>query len=77
MTDKNRHVVLRARPEPGVTAELFETIDAPMPEPGPGEMLIRVIWLSLDPAMRGWIAEAANYQKPVPIGAPMTGFTVG
>ena len=77
MTDINRHVVLRARPDPEVTADLFETVEAPMPDPGPGEMLIRVIWLSIDPAMRGWIASAANYQQPVPIGTPMTSFTVG
>lgn len=77
MTDINRYVVLRARPDPEVTADLFETVEVPMPDPGPGEMLIRVIWLSIDPAMRGWIASAANYQQPVPIGAPMTSFTVG
>jgi len=75
--DENLHVVLRARPAPAVTAELFEPVAAAMPRPGPGEVLVRVIWLSLEPAMRGWIAEAANYAKPVPLGAPMTGFTVG
>jgi NADPH-dependent curcumin reductase CurA len=60
-----------------VTADLFEAVDGTVPTPGPGEMLIRTIWLSLDPAMRGWIAEAANYSDPVPIGGVMTGFTVG
>ncbi|MBT5266314.1 MAG: NADP-dependent oxidoreductase [Rhodospirillaceae bacterium] len=73
----NRQVVLRARPDAGVTADLFETIEAPMPEAGPGEVLIRSIWFSVDPAMRGWIAEAANYQEPVPIGGVMQSFTVG
>ncbi len=77
MTDDNLHVVLRARPDPGVTADLFEAVAAPMPTVGPGQFLVRVIWLSLDPAMRGWIAEAANYSTPVPLGSPMTGFTVG
>jgi NADPH-dependent curcumin reductase CurA len=77
MTSENQHVVLRGRPSPGVTADLFEAVDAPMPTIGDGQMLIRVIWLSLEPAMRGWIAEAANYSEPVPLGAPMTGFTVG
>lgn len=77
LSDENRHVVLRGRPDPGVRAELFETVDAPMPTIADGEMLIRVIWLSLEPAMRGWIADAPNYSEPVPIGAPMTGFTVG
>ncbi|MCR9070734.1 MAG: NADP-dependent oxidoreductase [Alphaproteobacteria bacterium] len=77
MSDENRHVVLRRRPDPDVRADLFEMVDAPMPTIGDGEMLIRVIWLSLDPAMRGWIADAPNYSRPVAIGAPMTGFTVG
>ena len=77
MTDDNIHVLLRARPDPAVTEALFEPAAAPMPTVGDGQFLVRVIWLSLDPAMRGWIAEAANYSTPVPLGAPMTGFTVG
>ena len=77
MVDGNLHVVLRARPNPSVTAGLFEPVSAAMPIVGDGQFLIRVIWLSLEPAMRGWIAEAANYSTPVPLGAPMTGFTVG
>ncbi len=77
MTGDNLHVVLRARPDPAVTADLFEAVEAPVPAIEDGQFLIRVIWLSLEPAMRGWIAEAANYSKPVPLGSPMTGFTVG
>ena len=77
LSDENRHVVLRGRPDPAVRADLFETVDAEMPRIADGQMLIRVIWLSLEPAMRGWIADAPNYSQPVPIGAPMTGFTVG
>lgn len=75
--DDNIEVLLRGRPAPSVTADLFEPVPAPMPTVGSGQFLIRVIWLSLEPAMRGWIAEAANYSTPVPLGAPMTGFTVG
>lgn len=77
MKGENQHVVLRGRPDPVVTADLFEMVPAEVPTISEGQILIRLIWLSLDPAMRGWIAEAANYSKPVPIGAPMTGFTVG
>jgi NADPH-dependent curcumin reductase CurA len=40
-------------------------------------MLIRVLYLSIDPAMRGWIAEAVSYSTPVPLGAPMRSFTLG
>ena len=60
-----------------VDAALFEMRAAPMPEPGAGEILVRNIYLSLDPAMRGWISEAPNYRDPVPLGATMPGFTVG
>lgn len=77
VSDENQHVVLRGRPDPSVRADLFEPVDAEIPPIADGQMLIRVIWLSLEPAMRGWIADAPNYSEPVPIGAPMTGFTVG
>ena len=73
----NHRYVLRARPTKGVAPDLFEPQEDPIPTPGPGECLIRVIYLSLDPAMRGWIAEGPNYMPPVPLGAVMTGITVG
>jgi len=78
MTERSgRHVVLKARPEGRVTADLFAVEHAAVPEPGPGQVLVRVLWLSLDPAMRGWISDAPNYRDPVPLGAVMPGFTVG
>jgi len=73
----NRQVVLNSRPRGRITADLFELAESPRPSPGPGEMLIRVLYLSVDPAMRGWISEAANYSTPVPLGAPMRSFTLG
>jgi len=76
-TPTNRQVVLKSRPVGHVTADLFELAETPRPAPGPGEMLIRVLYLSIDPAMRGWISEAANYSQPVPLGAPMRSFTLG
>lgn len=77
MPDTNRQILLKSRPTSGVTTDLFELAEAPRPSPGAGEMLIRVLYLSVDPAMRGWIAEAANYSTPVPLGAPMRSFTLG
>ncbi len=74
---KNQEVWLRARPQGTVTPELFELRDAARPEPGPGELLIRIIYLSLDPAMRGWISDAPNYREPVPLDSVMIGFTLG
>ena len=73
----SRRIVLRARPRPAVTADLFALEEAPMPAPGPGQCLIKVLFLSLDPAMRGWINDAPNYSDPVPLDGVMTGFTVG
>lgn len=80
---RQRQVVLTGRPgAAGVTADLFKLVEGNVPlsggaKPGDGQLLIRVLWLSLDPAMRGWIAETANYKEPVALGAVMTGFTVG
>jgi NADPH-dependent curcumin reductase CurA len=73
----NRQILLKSRPSGRVTANLFEFAESPRPAPGPGELLIRALYLSIDPAMRGWIAEAANYSTPVPLGTPMRSFTLG
>jgi NADPH-dependent curcumin reductase CurA len=51
-----------------------ETVDAP--EPGEGQVLLRTLWLSLDPYMRGRMSAARSYAKPVEIGEVMTGETV-
>ncbi|MEN8197411.1 MAG: NADP-dependent oxidoreductase, partial [Pseudomonadota bacterium] len=73
----NRQILLKSRPAGRVTADLFELAETPRPTAGPGELLIRILYLSVDPAMRGWIAESANYSTPVPLGAPMRSFTLG
>ena len=72
--DANRQVVLAARPVGIPGPEHFEIRDAAMPEPGRGEMLVRNLYLSVDPAMRGWVNEAANYSEPVGIGEVMRAF---
>ena len=73
----NHQVLLVARPKGGVREDCFRLEAAPRPEPGPDELLVRVIYLSLDPAMRGWISEAPNYREALPLGEVMIGFTVG
>ena len=55
----------------------FRLESAPVPEPGPGQVLLRTLWLSLDPYMRGRMSDAKSYAKPVGIGEVMTGGTVG
>ena len=73
----NHQVLLVARPDGGVREGCFRLEAAVRPEPGPGQLLVRVIYLSLDPAMRGWISEAPNYREALPLNSVMTGFTVG
>ena len=72
-----RRIVLAARPEGEPTPDHFRLETAPVPEPGPGQVLIRVLWLSLDPYMRGRMSAAKSYAKPVEIGEVMEGGTVG
>lgn len=73
----NRQVRLKARP-PGIPqAEHFEIVEAPIPEPAEGQVLVRNVFLSVEPAMRGWVSSVANYAQPVPIGGVMRSFTVG
>ena len=73
----HRRVVLVRRP-PGEPAESdFRVEEVPMPEPGPRQVLVRNIYLSLDPYMRGRMRDAASYAAPVGIGEVMTAGTVG
>jgi NADPH-dependent curcumin reductase CurA len=77
MTDTiNRRVVLASRPLGIPGAEHFEFDEAAVPEPGPGEFLARNIFLSIDPAMRGWVNAAANYSDPVGLGEVMRSLAV-
>jgi hypothetical protein len=72
-----RRVVLARRP-PGEPAESdFRIEEAPVPEPGSNEVLVRVIYMSLDPYMRGRMRDVASYARPVGIGETMEGGTVG
>lgn len=74
--EKNRQVVLKARPRGAPKPSDFELVDTPMPSPGEGEVLCRTIYLSLDPYMRGRMNEARSYAPSVGIGQVMVGGTV-
>jgi NADPH-dependent curcumin reductase CurA len=74
---KNRQILLKSRPEGWPTADNFELVEAPMPEPSDGEVLTRTLFLSLDPYMRGRMSAAKSYADPVPVGGVMGGGTVG
>ena len=73
----NQRFLLAERPEGRAVRETdfkFET--APVPEPGDGQLLLRTLFLSLDPYMRGRMSAARSYAPPVEIGAVMTGEVV-
>jgi NADPH-dependent curcumin reductase len=73
----NRQVLLKSRPDGAPGLDNFEFAQRPVPEPGDGEVLMRNRYLSLDPYMRGRMSAAKSYAKPVEIGDPMVGGTVG
>jgi NADPH-dependent curcumin reductase len=76
MAEMNRRIVLAARPHGEPQASDFRLEQVPVPEPGPGQVLLRTLWLSLDPYMRGRMSDARSYAKPVGIGEAMTGEAV-
>jgi len=73
----NKRVVLASYPEGWVTEGNFRVEPAPLPKPGEGEVLVKNLWLSLDPYMRGRISQQKSYVKGVGIGEVMSGETAG
>jgi NADPH-dependent curcumin reductase len=76
MPETARRIVLASRPVGEPKASDFRLEDFALPTPGAGEMLLRTLWLSLDPYMRGRMSDAPSYAKPVGIGEVMEGGTV-
>lgn len=73
----NRQIVLKSRPEGAPTLDNFELRETSVPQPREGEVLIRILYLSLDPYMRGRMSATKSYAKPAEIGQPMVGGSVG
>ena len=73
----NRRFVLRRRPQGTPVAQDFELVTEPLPELAEGQFLIRNIYASLDPAMRGWMDDADSYMPPIPLGASVRASTIG
>src|SRR3984885_11299357 len=71
-----KRVVLVSRPHGEPKASDFRVEDYALPSPGDGQVLLRTIWLSLDPYMRGRMSDGPSYAAPVPIGGVMEGGTV-
>jgi len=74
---RNLQVLLDHRPTDKVSPANFRIVETPVPAPGPGEVLVRHTFLSLDPYMRGRLSDAKSYAKPQDVGAVMGGGTVG
>lgn len=73
----NHQFRLAKRPVGMVQRSDFEFVEAPVGDPGDGEVLVRILYISLDPAMRGWMNEGKSYVPPVGIGEVMRAGAVG
>lgn len=73
----NRQQLLVSRPAGEPTLDQFRLVEAPVPEPADGQVVVRHHYLSLDPYMRGRMNEGKSYAPPQALGAVMIGGTVG
>ena len=74
---KNRAVVLKQRPVGIPSPEDFDVIEMPIPNPAPGEVLVRNLYMSVDPYMRGRMVDHKSYTPSFQIGEILTGGCVG
>jgi NADPH-dependent curcumin reductase CurA len=77
MSDVNHQFKLASRPDGMVKREDFDYVEEAVPEPGDGELLVQIQYISLDPAMRGWMNEGRSYVPPVGLGEVMRAGGVG
>ena len=73
----NRKILLVSRPTGVPTLDNFEIADAEMPQPGEGEVLVRTLYLSVDPYMRGRMNDRKTYVEPFALNEVVTGGVVG
>ena len=73
MSEVNRVWRLRKRPVGEIADDVLSLEEEFIPEPGPGEFLFRLNYLSLDPTNRIWMSDMDQYMPPVELGAPMRG----
>jgi NADPH-dependent curcumin reductase CurA len=73
----NHQFQLAARPIGLPKPSDWSYVEAPVPQPGDGEVLVKVQYISLDPAMRGWMNDARSYIPPVGIGEVMRALGAG
>ncbi len=73
----NREIHLAARPVGTPDDSTFELVDAPMPQPADGEVLVRNVYMSVDPYMRGRMNDVKSYTPPFEVGATLQGGAIG
>ena len=77
MPTYSKEVRLAQRPEGYPDSSTWDVAEVEVPEPGPGEFVVRVELISLDPAMRGWLNDVRSYVPPVGIGEVMRALAAG
>lgn len=77
MAGVNRRWVMAERPTGGLEARHFRLESVPIPEPGPGQFLIRSLYLSVAPVMRMYMIDGAGIEKPLEVGDTLLGRGVG
>ena len=77
MPETSREIRLASRPIGEPTPSNFSIADVPVGKPGPGQILVRNTWLSVDPYMRGRMNDTKSYVPPFQIGEPLQGGAIG
>jgi NADPH-dependent curcumin reductase CurA len=73
----NRQILLNARPEGDIKHSDFKLVEGEMPAPGDNEVLVQTLYLAVEPAMRGWMENRADYVAPLELGDVMRSFGAG
>ena len=73
----NRQYLLNARPVGDIKYSDFELVEREMPVAGDGEVLIKTLYLAVEPAMRGWMENRSDYVAPLDLGDVMRGYCSG
>tara|TARA_B110000503_G_scaffold73396_1_gene113382 strand:- start:8313 stop:9335 length:1023 start_codon:yes stop_codon:yes gene_type:complete len=76
-TYKNKQVLLVSRPKGIPTADNFQIVESALPVVAKGQVLVRNIYLSVEPAMKGWVSAIGNYAEPVALNSVMRSFATG
>ena len=77
MTTTNRQYFLASRPEGMPTTDNVQCRDVPLLPPGEGEVTLRNLYISLDPAIRGWMGDDPNYIEPIALGDAVRSSVLG